>query len=430
LSEADSGSEGVPVVIGSYGEGRATIDAGDGQGLSAVGCSHLLIRGLDFVGSGRKDGNTESGVTVRQAEHVEVNQVEVHGFQKSGVLVAGCRKARVTNVYAHDNGFGGITVGGDYRDRSEDVYIGYCVAENNPGDPTNLDNHSGNGIVVGYVSECLIEHCEAMENGWDMPREGNGPVGIWAHDADRVVIQFCIAHDNKSPGYDGGGFDFDGAVTNSILQYNLSFNNVGPGYFMCQYGGAGTWKDNIIRYNISQNDGSKSQNCGIMVWYHDGMSDAEIYNNTVYHATGAAVGLENGTAPGMLFRSNILISGADLILGSSDRARFEGNIYWSVTEDGLPLEGCSSFDEWAEKTGQEQVDGEVVGRCIDPQLVGIGEATLTDPRKLAELIQYRLRADSPCIGAGMPIGDDGGRDFWGNPLPEEGKPSVGACEKP
>ena len=98
-----------------------------------------------------------------------------------------------------------------------------------PGDPSNLTNHSGNGIVVGNVSDAIIEYCEASNNGWDMPRKGNGPVGIWAWNADRVTIQFCISHDNKSPGDDGGGFDLDGGVTNSVLQYNLSYNNDGPG---------------------------------------------------------------------------------------------------------------------------------------------------------------------------------------------------------
>ena len=34
------------------------------------------------------------------------------------------------------------------------IYIGYCKAENNPGDPTELKNHSGNGIVVGFNDQC------------------------------------------------------------------------------------------------------------------------------------------------------------------------------------------------------------------------------------------------------------------------------------
>ena len=80
------------------------------------------------------------------------------------------------------------------------------------------------GTVLFNVARATIEYCKAAENGWDMPRKGNGPVGIWcACNADRVVIQHCISHHNKSPGLDGGGFDFDGGVTNSVMQYNYSY---------------------------------------------------------------------------------------------------------------------------------------------------------------------------------------------------------------
>ena len=53
-----------------------------------------------------------------------------------------------------------------------------------------------------------------------------------------------------------------------------------------------------------------------------------------------------------------------------------------------------------------------------------------DPTRLAELSAYKLQADSPCLKAGIPIKDNGGRDFWGNPVPQDGRPAIGACEKP
>ncbi len=62
--------------------------------------------------------------------------------------------------------------------------------------------------------------------------------------------------------------------------------------------------------------------------------------------------------------------------------------------------------------------------------IRLGGTALTDPTKLATLKAYRLRADSPCIGAGLPIKDNGGRDFWGNQVPEGEKPTIGACQKP
>ncbi|MHC4592901.1 MAG: right-handed parallel beta-helix repeat-containing protein, partial [Planctomycetota bacterium] len=223
----DSGVDGNELLISSYGTGRATIDGGTGRGLTAAECSYFVIQDIDFAGDGRKTGNTTCGLFVWRGEDITIDQVEVSGFQHSGVEVGGATSVVVTNVYAHENGFAGISIGSYIPEWSEDVYIGYSVVENNPGDPTITNNHSGNGIIIGYAVDVLVEYCEAMYNGWDMPWTGNGPVGIWAWNSDQVVIQYNVAHHNQSPALDGGGFDLDGGVTNSILQYNLSHNNDG-----------------------------------------------------------------------------------------------------------------------------------------------------------------------------------------------------------
>jgi hypothetical protein len=432
LDKSDSGTSDRRLVVTSYGTGWAVIDGGNNSGLIASQCDYLVVRNLNFVGSGRKAGNTRTGVSITDGEGVEIDHIDVSGFQKSGLNAGGVRNIRITNVYAHDNGSAGISAGASQNRWSENVYIAHCVAENNPGDPTNLTNHSGNGIVVGQLSNALIEFCEAFNNGWDMPRRGNGPVGIWAWSADNVIIQFCIAHDNKSPGHDGGGFDLDGGLTNSILQYNLSYNNEGPGYFLCQYPTAPVFKDNIVRYNISQNDGTRNNRMSsIDIYAGDvGMSDCQIYNNTIYNSKGAAIAFGGLDVPGIVIRNNIFIFAGELISGGSKRGRFENNIYWPVDDRDLIFDGRRSIEEWASATGQEKIGDTVVGRYIDPKLIKAGTAALTGPMKLAALRAYKLKSDSPCIGAGLPIKDNGGRDFWGNKLLEGQKPTIGACQKP
>jgi len=47
---------------------------------------------------------------------------------------------------------------------------------------------------------------------------------------------------------------------------------------------------------------------------------------------------------------------------------------------------------------------------------------------LDSLQGYQLREGSKGAGAGVPIEANGGRDFWGNPVPAGKKPSVGAHE--
>jgi len=430
LDRDDSGTSDRKVVVTSWGDGQAIIDGGNGSSLRANGCDYLIVRNLRFAGSGRKSGNTQDGLWVFDSQGLEIDRVEVSGFRGSGLQADGVREARIANVYAHDNGAAGISIG--YERRSSDLHISYCVARNNPGDPSNLTNHSGNGIVVANARSAIVEYCEASNNGWDMPRKGNGPVGIWAWNSDRVIIQFCVSRDNKSPGDDGGGFDLDGGMTNSILQYNLSYNNDGPGYFLCQFPEAGVFRDNIVRYNISQNDGVKNnRRSGIDIYSASPNASAcQVYNNTVYNRHGAAVGFGGLPMPDVVFRNNTFICCGDVISGDGQRGRFEGNLYWSVDGRDLSFDGHPSLRAWADATSQERIGGGIVGRTADPRLTGAGTATVTDPAALADLKAYRLAPDSPCLAAGMIIKDNGGRDFWGHPVPASRKPAIGACEEP
>ena len=48
---------------------------------------------------------------------------------------------------------------------------------------------------------------------------------------------------------------------------------------------------------------------------------------------------------------------------------------------------------------------------------------------LESLQGYKLKDGSPCIGAGIPVERNGGRDFWGNKVPEGVRPDIGAEQK-
>jgi hypothetical protein len=435
FTKADCGTESKPIRVSSFGQGRATIRAGAGDGFTLTDSVYIVVHALNFVGCGRKNGSDGTGVQLLRTHNVELSDLDMSGFRVAGVSTGGDENTRITRVQAYDNGSAGITTVGGYGDvpRTRNLYIGYCVAHNNPGDPKNLTNHSGNGIVVGGVDGALIEYCEASENGWDMPRQGNGPVGIWGWDCDRLTIQHCISHDNKSPGADGDGFDFDGGVTNSVLQYNLSYNNVGCGYLLCQYPGAPPWKHNIVRYNISINDGSKNFQSGIGLWLGDaGISDALIYNNTIVNPVHAVS--TDGDLPQMVYRNNIFVAGGDILSGDFTHSRFENNLYWSTDNGALCRNGSTVYatlEAWAEATGQEKIAAKLVGLYADPTLVmpTTGQKLPTDPHALAAMRFYRLHPDSPCIGAGVLIPDNGGHDLFGNHLTTDQKPSLGACEK-
>jgi hypothetical protein len=418
------------VTLRSYGGGRAVIDGGSGSGISIRGCKGVRIADIHVRGAGRKTGNEQGvGLLLADSSHVSVDRVEAEGFQRAGVVVDGCSDTRLTHVLAHNNGYAGIATEGA---RSNNIYIGYCRAINNPGDPTITDNHSGSGIVLYNVHNALVEYCEAAENGWDMQQKNrNGPVGIWtAVGADRVVIQYCIAHHNKSPKGDGGGFDFDGGTTNSIMQYNYSYDNNGCGYLLCQYRGGAPVTNNIVRYCVSENDGQGDHGVGIFTFLADGrISDCDVYHNVIYNEDGR--GCVYGAMPDSRFRNNIfIVKGSGSHLKETQHGLFQGNCYWTI-DGSIDLEGYRSLEDWRKATGKEMLGDTPTGCEMDPGLhqAGGGEK-LTEPVELERLSAYRLRSDSPLKQAGLNLiklfsVQPGDADFYGNRLPDDGACSPG-----
>ena len=332
------GNAAHPVWIGCYGGGVATINGGDSSAVALYRVHWMEVSGLRLVGAGRKTGNIKDGMAVIECDHILVKGVDITGFQKSGLSIYASKEVVADGVYAHENGAAGISVEGPYNGKtaSRDLRIVRCRADDNPGDPTNLTNHSGNGIVCGHCTRLVIEYCSATNNGWDMPRIGNGPVGIWCYEADSVIIRWCLAYKNKtSPGAaDGGGFDLDGGVTNSVIEHCLSYGNQGAGYCIFQYWGASPWYHNVVRDNISEDDGLVSDaRGGIYVWNSSGDStqfyDCEVYNNTVYNTREAALSYsEKSARRGFRFYHNIFVGADSLIRGDKGADRMWENEWW------------------------------------------------------------------------------------------------------
>ncbi|MCX6301085.1 MAG: right-handed parallel beta-helix repeat-containing protein [Bacteroidia bacterium] len=325
------------VYVSSTGEERAIINGGNGEAIRIENCRNIKVSNIDIKGNGRKSGNLTNGLALVSSVGCTVENIRAEGFQKSGLDLYDCRDIRVKKVYALDNGFCGINVMGSGLRRSGNILIKYCKAENNAGDPTILDNHSGNGILVGVSDSVVIDHCTATNNGWDMPRLGNGPVGIWAWQSNHVIIQYCISYRNKTSegAKDGGGFDLDGGVTNSIIQFCLSFENQGAGYGLFQYPGASDWSDNIIRYCVSYNDASTTEGAGsIFIWNGSDessqLTDCRIYNNLIYSSSAPVISYENASAhENFRFFRNIFICDSSFFSGKNSGSSFLGNLWWN-----------------------------------------------------------------------------------------------------
>jgi hypothetical protein len=404
ITNETTGTQDKPIVITSYGGKYATINANDSIGININKGAFLKLQHIAILGSGRKTGNTENGIEINHCTRVLIEDLNISGFQKSGLVIYSSQNIEVKNVFAHDNGFAGITVESQYpKKESRDIKILNCRAENNPGDPTNLTNHSGNGIIVGNCINILIDHCTATNNGWDMPRIGNGPVGIWAYEADSIIIQHCLSYRNKTSkgGADGGGFDLDGGVTNSVIEYCLSYDNQGAGYCIFQYRGASNWHHNIFRYNISENDGTVSDaQAGLYIWNSsdDEMQfhDCEVYGNIIYNARVAAIRFSDKSGNSdFRFYNNIFV-GKDLLLKGKDKigqCAYSRNDWWSL-ESGFNIDGIKDLKAWAIKTGNEQNDGEIIGLNVKPGFKKPGNALITSASQLAKFKNYQLSKKS------------------------------------
>lgn len=377
-----------PIVVEVWGTGRATIVAGDGPAVSIRDTAGIRISGLDLVGSGA--ANRAAGVVVenglpgdRRLTHLVLRDLDVGGFGREGIRIFGVRgrsgfsDVRIEDCRTHDNVLAGIYVGATFEPhRPEyahaDVTVRGCSAVRHPGDP-EAKVHTGSGIVVSEAEGALVDRCEASQNGGRSVSKDGGPVGIWGWHCDRLVIQRCVSHHNRTGGRkDGGGFDLDGGCTNSVMQGNLSYGNDGAGYLVAQFPGARPFYNNVVRHNVSIDDGRRNGYGGIMAW-------AQVAQTQIVHNTVVMTRTDEGTVCGVLLRevealnldfaNNLICVGSGVPAVRCDMSRqpgsirFTGNLYVSPEVPRFEWQGrvAAGIGAWRSQFGQERIDRRDVG---------------------------------------------------------------------
>jgi hypothetical protein len=374
------------IEIGSWGNGPAIIDAGTGSGIVIENLSGVKISDLEIRGSGQESNSGDGILITSRVDPIPANtvpysgfvidKVEVHGFKRFGILLhsrwgTGLRNARVTRAVSHDNGLEGITVLSDEfpGTPNEDIYIGYSVAYHNHG-TRGLPGHSGSGIVLGGVKRGMIEHSEAYESGDQSDAfQTGGPVGIWAWNSDQVTIQFCKSHDMATANNaDGGGFDLDGATTNSVIQYNVSWNNHGYGYQLYDFFW-GPHSNNTVRYNVTIGDGKVTSSRrpipgqGVLVGFGNLINES-FHHNIAYvenerNSDVKLVQIDTWTGDGLAFHDNIYLAENkirpfDVIDSTGTKLQMFNNIYF-LAEEPLRFHWnervYKTIDEWRADTG-------------------------------------------------------------------------------
>lgn len=468
LGPSSSGTRANPVVITTSGAARATI-AATRDGIAATDNAGYVITNLRVLAL-NPTSNQGIGVHFHSTvaapgryDGVSLRDIEVAGFLNGGVIFEaddfhGYQNVSLTNVSAHDDGDIGIKFAGRYVQANEgdlpyshaNVRVTNSTTYRNRVNPATGVN-TGSGILLGQVSGGVVEYCTAYANGGRGVNSNGGPIGIWTYDSTHITIQHNKAWDNRtSNANDGGGFDLDGGVSNSIIQYNYSHGNDGAGYLLTQFATARPFRDNLVRWNVSENDGRNNGYASFLSFADAGTAiETTIFaNNTAYmgQAMQPTSGVRffdgAGTYKGVAFRNNILVvqRGVALLeMPVTAGIAFQGNLYWTY---GGPItfrwggKTYTSFADWRAATGQERVGGADVGLFADPLLSAPGQGgTIGDPRRFDRLNAYTLQRGSSAARAGLDLvksfGEEvGPTDFYGRPVNSVSLPIGAATREP
>lgn len=380
-ADKDDASNPLRLEIGSFGKGRAIIDAASGIALEIRDRGGLVVRDLILRGNGLKTNrgagllieNTRTGADKRA--FVRVQNVEASGFYRGGIVInsaptdtsqSGFSDVRIEKCDAHDNVFYGVFVSGVYDTKAttfshQNVEILSCRAWNNSGDPAYMENHSGSGIFIGETDGGRIAHSEAWGNGALCNASVGGPVGIWTASSRGIKIERNVSHGNRTgnskDSKDGGGFDLDGGVSDSVMEHNLSYDNDGAGFMVYCYANAPhELKNNVVRFNTSLNDGRKNGYGALLVG-----NDGKSVENILIEKNSFITSAQNGATPAVIrifdtknvvLRDNQFLSrGVPFLLAERQNAglRFENNV-WSADGQaiwnwyGTKLESLESFE--------------------------------------------------------------------------------------
>lgn len=461
FTNTDIGTSSKPIVIGSYGTGKAKINSDTSFGIYIYNAAGFVIKNLIFTGVSRLT-NKMDGISIYMDKaytflsHLKIENVEVYEYRNTGISIGswttagGFKDIYITNCISRDNGRAGIATFAMQSYIHRNVNLRYNKVYNNTGIAELTTGNSGSGIVLGSVDVALVEYCTSYNNGASHKSADGGPVGIWAHASDSVTFQFNESHHNKTgTNKDGGGFDFDGGCTNSVMQYNYAHDNYGGGYLIAQYSGAPVMKNITIRYNISENDGRKGDQGSIHIWASStsgGIQAVNIYNNTVFvkpSSTATAKGfyIRGGPMSGIILRNNIfqITGGIPLIQVpyNTSACTIQGNSYWSSGSTFRIIWGAttySSLTSWRTASNQEKVNGTASGLQVDAQFADTTTGvTFNNPTKLTTLKRYKLKSTSGLINKGLNLKtlfntNVGSRDYWGNSLVNKTSFHIGAFQ--
>ena len=436
LRPQGSGTEGSPIVINMYGQGDKPLIEAQGQYNEALlleNQDYWEVSNLELTNTGQSRELFRHGIRVRvwnygTMRHIYLRNLSVHDVNGSlkkgkgeghGVLLengGNLVKSRFDGLVIEEchivrtdrNGICGYAV---YSPKEARAFpnLNVVIRKN------RLDDIGGDGIKVWGCSGALVEY-NVVRGA--RRRCDDYAAGIWPWASDNTLIQFNEVSGVKGK-KDGQAFDSDAHTTNTIFQYNYSHDNEGGFMLICCFDNSGT----IVRYNISQNDKTR-------LFHMAGSNEnVQIYNNVFYVGKEDDVHLflwtpnqQGWTKNVRVFNNIFYFEGTGRNSNGQKKKAIGDGTY--ITEPGFGGGTNVVFERNVLFGDFQDLPKNWRTMTVDPELVSPGSGG----NGFESVGGYKLRKDSPCVGAGKAAADNGGRDFWGNPLPQEGPLSVGAHE--
>ncbi len=465
LHPKGSGSTEKPILISSYGNGKKPVIAGNGVDNGTIylynqefwTINNLEVTNYNLMEQGGQSlekwetGNTENyaepilPAQLKNSNHpkcgiyilgedfgeiagIKLISLEVHGVNgyinqkdetskdNGGILfkIIGSKKRTYFNgviidsVSVHDVDRTGLIIcSSSWDKRTLKTNTDWTPSLNIKISNTIFSNTGANALIVRVAKKPIIEnnlfdHCAIKASG----------NAAFSFNSDSAIWQFneCRFTKANKEDRDAGGIDADYKTKKTILQYNFVHDN---DYGMLITGGPNNFNDStIVRYNIFENDGKYAHpshgKCVIRV--SGSATNTYIYNNVIYLGKNQA---------------NTKIVSHEVWKTSPYHTVYQNNIFYNLSEGAF-----YDFEESKENIFNSNLyfGKKAINQQTDPKGLS-ADPKFTDPGSRNSK-GYQLKKNSPGIGSGQIIKNNGGRDYFGTPLKPGSLPNIGIYELP
>ena len=274
----DSGIEGSPIILKSYGNGKKPIINGNGKKKYTIllnNVEQIIIDGIEITNKGSQRLEARTGLTILAENSGDLNNIVIQNMvirDVNGSLVKndGGGSAILIRKFGEKlkSRINGLKILNNHIYKTERNAINFRASADRDKWYPNLnvivknnliEKVPGDGIVIFGCDGAIVEH-NTLRDFPDILPDSEAAAGIWPFSSDNTIIQYNEVSGHKAK-WDGQGYDSDWNSVGTIIQNNYSHDNYGGFLLVCNAGSSYGKKINtgtvntIIRNNLSINDG-------------------------------------------------------------------------------------------------------------------------------------------------------------------------------